>query len=79
MLKEKNKEKALKLIDLLLSYLELHFPNWKNNRYYLSNYKNFEMPDRLYCFGANLYIKNHKLNVESISEEKILKRYRIIK
>ena len=78
MLKEKNCEKSNELISLLLSYLQLKFPNWRLNKYYISNYKNFEIPDKLYCYGANIYFKTHDLNIQSISQDDILKRYKYV-
>ena len=75
-LKEKNHQKSSELISLLLSYLEYHFPNWQNNKYYLSNYNHSDLPDRLYCLGTNYYLKRHDIKVEKISEEEVLKRYK---
>ena len=75
-LKEKNHQKSSELISLLLSYLEYHFPNWQNNKYYLSNYNHSDLPDRLYCLGTNYYLKRHDIKVENISEEEVLKRYK---
>ena len=75
-LKEKNHQKSSELISLLLSYLEYHFPSWKNNKYYLNNFKHSDIPDRLYCLGTNYYLKRHDIKVENISEEEVLKRYK---
>lgn len=78
MFKEKNRDISYKLISLLLSYLGLHFPNWKNNKYYLNNFSGFEIPDKLYCMGANIYFSTHSVSPEEMSEEEILKEYRKI-
>ncbi len=43
------KEKQNDLISCLLSYMEMDFPNWRENPYYRENFKTLEIPDTINC------------------------------
>lgn len=72
----KNKEKKEKLISCLISYLNINFPNWKNNIYYRRNLKDLEIPDMINCIKVKSLLNNLNLLNFNSNEEQILLQYK---
>ena len=67
-------DEKLLLINTLYDYISFYFPNWQENSYLLSYFKDFEFPDMLSCFKNKLMISNYVLTSYS-SVEDIYKKY----
>ena len=71
-----NRNKKKKLIELLFSYLSFEFKDWENNPYYLSRFRDFELPERFYYFVTYIYLKTHRLIIRKISANEMLSLYK---
>lgn len=71
-----NLNKKEKLINCIISYLEINFPNWRNNIYYKTNFKDLEIPDTINCIKVKNILKKINLTSLSLNEEDILLKYK---
>ncbi len=62
------------LTDLLLDYLTYHFPNWQENVYLSSNFKDFEIIDIYSAIKNKKYIKEYTPTTYA-KEKDIFKKY----
>lgn len=68
--------KREELINCIISYLEINFPNWKENIYYKDNFKELEIPDTINCIKIKNLLNKLNLTTLSLNEEEILLRYK---
>lgn len=55
---EKDKYKKYNLIKCIVEFIEINFPNWKENKYFLNNFKGFELPYIKDCLLSKFIVKN---------------------
>lgn len=72
----KNTAKKEKLISCIISYLNINFPNWKNNIYYKRNFIDLEIPDMINCINIKSLLNNLNLLNFNSNEEQILLEYK---
>lgn len=70
-LSKKPKEKKEELIICLLKYMNLYFPRWRTNEYYLKSFKGFPLDSKLYENIAAFLIRNMATNGISSGEQTI--------
>lgn len=71
-----NTTKRDKLISYIIAFLEINFPNWKENIYYKNSFVALEITDTLNCIKIKNILKRIKLDILSLSEDEILLAYK---
>ncbi len=69
-------EKKNELLSLLISFLDINFPNWENNKYYKTNFSNFQIPDMLTAFLAKGIVKKVPFKSDETTNEGVMKTYK---
>lgn len=69
-------EDKQKLISILLQFLNLHFPNWKENPDYINNFSNYEASDMFLTIITKLLLKIYNPNELIQTTDEIYKTYK---
>lgn len=64
------------LINLLINYIVLYFPNWKNNKYYKERLFSCEIPDMFNILKVNSIIKKLETEINETSINGLMMAYR---
>lgn len=64
------------LINLIISYLEVYYPEWKDNVYFKNNFNMFEIPTIFNCLKVKRNLSKMNINTMYDSEDKILEKYK---
>ena len=62
------------MINTLYDFITYHFSTWKDNRYYLSHFKDFEIPDIISCIKNEPLVHGY-VKTEYDEEEEIFDKY----
>lgn len=65
------------LINTLYDYISYHFPNWRDNPYFLSNFKDFEIPDIFKVFQNRSKINKYEQTLYN-NENEIFEKYALV-
>ena len=65
------------LINILYDYISYHFPNWQENPYLLTHFKDFEIPDTISTFQNSSRVSNY-IPMPYESEDEIYNNYEAI-
>jgi len=73
-----NKIYRYKFVSVLLDYMEIFFPNWDRNPYYLKGFKLGEITDRLRVYRARKIIEKIDRKKVNLTLEEVYDKYKAI-
>ncbi len=73
---EKDESKKKQIIECLIEYLEIYYPNWRENKYLCNNFMTFELPYIKDCLSAKKLLKNITTDQSIDTIEKVKEKYK---